>query len=615
MPITIIPYGLQRSHTSFRRATVGTASERHTTCLATPALSLATKIIYLSLSCSVQSLCIERRSQLKNNLSTMFRSAFTATLAGAMLGLWTPSEAQETEGPQRHSPAPQAENGSAAAQAENGLPPASDADDPYGPPPLALPGKPSSDDVTEPVNPDEMPADSSISNHEANAGSVVPPTPVTAPAQAPPLDQMRFEEDVTGQPLFETSETLREQAEALPEEADIPNLMPPPESLPALSINPTFRLGPATVAVGLRYEALHDNNILLLPNGQQGDFEHIVSPRFSLSLGKAGYGFTEEDASANATLNNAMIEKPNYLVLNYDPQFVFFQHYGQYNAFEQELRLRGQYVLPRTVLRESFDYNHSTDPDRELQGRVSRDVVSNDIDAVYHASDRISYELEGIVLVRNFADEINSDEGQLRFWTRYRATPNWTVSLGGAGGELIPKEGTSQVFEQPWLATQNQIGTDLNVYLGVGGDFRQPDNSGQARITPLFDAIIRYAPSTETQVELSATRQIFNSSDVINGDYVSTKISLLATQRLWQTYKVAVDVGYENADYFQFGPMTARARSDNYPTAKVEFSYAKFDDLDAGVFYVVRKNFSSESYSSFSDQQVGIEFRIGNLSL
>jgi hypothetical protein len=528
-----------------------------------------------------------------------------------MIGFWVPSEAQENEGPGPRSAAPPAENGESAMQKDNAQPPAPDADDPYGPPALAMPGNAGNPDVTEPANINELPADSSIANHEVRPATVVPPPPVAAAAT--PL--MRFEEDMPVGPAFDSTQAVREQAQNLSEDADVPDLLPPPDTLPSLSMVPTFRLGPATVAVGLRYQALYDNNILLLSNNPQGDFEHIVSPRLSLSLGNAGYGITNENASANAPTANAIMDKPNYLVLNYDPQFIFFHHYGQYNAFEQALRLTGQYVLSRTVLRETLLYNHSTDPDRELQGRVSRDVVSSDTSALYRASDRISYVLGGTALVQNYEQGINSDQGRLQFSTRYTATPNWTVLLGAAGGDLLPEKGTSQVFEQASLGTQTQIGTDLSVYLSFAGDFREPGDSGKVRLTPLFDANIRYQPSPETQVELSAHRQIFSSSGYINQDYVSTRITLKATQRLWQTYKVAADLGYENADYFQFGAQTAGPRSDNYPTARVEFSYERFDDLEAGIFYEFQKNFSSLPDSSFSGQQFGIELRIGNLNL
>jgi hypothetical protein len=313
----------------------------------------------------------------------------------------------------------------------------------------------------------------------------------------------------------------------------------------------------------------------------------------------------------DAGLGDAITQKPNFLALDYDPLFIFFQHYGQYNAFEQQLNLNAQYVLSRTVLRESLDYNHSTDPDREIQGRLSRDVVSSDTDATYHASERFAYELGASALVRNFEQGINSDEGRLRFWTRYKATPDWTVSVGAIGGALLPEEGTTQVFEQAWLGTQHQIGLGLNLNLAVGGDFREPDNTGEVLLTPVFDATLRYEPSTETFVEISAIRQIFSSSDFIDQNFISTRIRIKATHRLWHDYTVAAEIGYEYANYYQFGTQTAAPRSDNYPTARLEFNYARFEDLEAGIFYQVRRNFSSEPNGSFSNQQVGVQLRIG----
>lgn len=542
----------------------------------------------------------DRNSRTK--LSIFLRSAFTLTLAGVIVGLWVPSEAQEIEGPRPRSPAP---------QGQNGTPPAADVDDPYGPPPLVAPGNSPDEDVTEPVNPNinTTPADSSISNQEQATNNVVPAAHAIALPPAPKPELMRFEEDTeTGTP-FETMEEQREQAEALAEVANIPTVLPPPESLPALSIIPAFRLGPMTAALGLRYQGLYDNNILLAPNNQQGDFEHIIAPRLSLSLGDAGLGYT---TLADTALEIPIQQKPNFLELDYNPQFLFFQHYRQYNAFEQQLKLNAQYVLARTILRQSLSYNDSTDPDREIQGRLSRQVFASDTDATYQASERIAYELDATALVRNFEQEINSDEGRLRFTPRYAVNPDWTVSVSVAGGELFPEQGTSQVYEQAMLGTQNQIGTDLNVYLSAGADFREPENTGQVQTTPLFTAFIRYAPSTETQVVISAIRQIFSSSDVVDQDFTSSRVTVTATQRLWQTYNVDLEVGYENADYYQFGKQTSAPRSDNYPTAKVEFSYARFEDLQAGIFYQVRRNFSNDPSSSFSDQQVGVEFRIGN---
>jgi hypothetical protein len=177
----------------------------------------------------------------------LLRSAFTLMLAGAIVGLWVPSEAQEIPGPR--PPAPQGQNGMPLA--------AGAVDDPNENTPPMEPKSPLDEDGAEPLNLNRVPSDSSTSDHEAPSNSVVPPAPAAAPAP----DLLRFEEDATAEPFIETMEVRREQAEDLPEEANVLALLPPPESLPALSIMPAFRLGPMTMAFGLRYGALYDNNI------------------------------------------------------------------------------------------------------------------------------------------------------------------------------------------------------------------------------------------------------------------------------------------------------------------------------------------------------------------
>ena len=535
-------------------------------------------------------------------MSTLHRLTLLSFVLGAFVRLWAPVEAQGMDGPVSQAPP--------ASQGQTNLPPSAPyGDDPYAPPVLGGSKAPSDEDVIEPPN-ITSPPDSSTSNREVPTDNVAPLAP--APVQQP--DLIHFEN--TMQDSFsETTETRREQVEEMIENPAGLGSLPPPESLPSLSIIPALRLDPITVGFGLRYETLYDNNILLLNSERQKDFEHVLAPRFALSWGDAGFGdYGEEDVSTG----NAVLQKPNFLDFNYEPLLKFFQRYGQYNTFDQQLGLNAQYALTKTLLHQSLDYTHSSDPDRELQGRTSRDFISAETDATYRASERFAYELDGTALVRDFQQGIDSDEGRLQFWTRYTVSPAMQVSFGPAVGALLPEQGTSQVYQQIWLGTQNQIGNHLNVYLSIAGEFREADDSSEVRTTPLFSAIVRYAPSTETQVELSAIRQIFSSSNVVDQDFVASRIDLKATQRLWQTYKVDVDFGYENATYFAVGSQAnevdssaAVPRSDNYPTARVEFSYARFEDLQAGIFYQYRQNFSSQMESSFSDQQAGVQFRIG----
>jgi hypothetical protein len=394
--------------------------------------------------------------------------------------------------------------------------------------------------------------------------------------------------------ITDSLDVQRQEALDLAEQMEPDNFWVEQEPLPVLSIIPALHLGPATLALGVDYIGLYDSNILLSSTDTQSDFEHVLSPRLQVSLG------------------DGVKRQSNYLALEYDPQLVFFQHYSQFNTLNQQLRLDGQYATKRTTLHESLAYNQTSDPDRELQGRDSRVVVSSDTTATYQLTGRISCELDGTALIRNFQDEINSDEGRLRFWTQYMVTPAWTVALGAAGGEVVPEVGNSQTFEQAWLRSILQVPGGLSFNLAMGGDFREMDSTSRLYATPVLDATIQYVPTTETQFDLSAIRQIFTSPDVVDQNYVSTRVSLRASQRFLQSYKMILEGGLENASYYEFdGVGVDGNRSDNFPYGRVELAYSRFQDLEVGVFYLFQKNFSSLADLSFSDQQAGLQIRIG----
>jgi hypothetical protein len=427
----------------------------------------------------------------------------------------------------------------------------------------------------------------------AEGSPIIPNTDTETPEDTSLARKLLFSNQQSSTEPF--LEAFRQRQEKLEDDPDVPELLPPSidPSRPELSIIPVLKLGVATFRFGVTYTALFDDNILLSNQGAQHDFEHILSPRLSIGLG------------------DYMEQKNNYLALDYEPQLTLFQRYSQYNALDHQLRLDSQYELSRTTLHGALSYSHSSDADRELQGRTSRDVVSADAGALYKTSDRISFELNGQALARTYEEGINSNEGWLQFWARYAVPPNWIVGIGGAGGALIPEQGATQLYAEPWVGAQAVIGPYAKFDIRVGGDFREPQNTGQVLSTPVFNATLNYQPSTEREFELSSVRQIISSPDVIDQDYISTKVAAKISQRFWGLYTVGLETGVENADYFQFGPGSVEPRSDNYPYAKVEISYARYKDLEFSAYYVIRRNFSSDSDSSFSDQQGAIQLRFG----
>ena len=392
--------------------------------------------------------------------------------------------------------------------------------------------------------------------------------------------------------------------EAIPQwnEAQLENLANTPEEVAAvpsagpdtrMSIVPAWHVGPVTVRLELRLGVLYDDNILLSQDHRQADWTYVLAAGFSLGLG------------------NSVEQKGNFLMLEYLPQVELFQSHGQYDALDQHARLSGQYAGAWTTVQGALEYDHNSDPDRELGGRVSRDVLAADLGANYHESERLEYRLDGTLLVRNYEQGINSDEGRVRGWAWYELRPDLTVGLGVGGGALVPETGGTQGFEQVWVGATGRVSPTLSFDLRVGADLREPENEPGVMGTLLFDLTARYEPSKQTRFELAAVRQIFSSPDVVDQDYISTRLVAKATQRFWQIYKLELEGGYENADYVSVGAPGAGAREDNYTFGRVRASYAAFGDLDFGLYYLARRNWSNAAGLSFSDQQTGVDLKVG----
>ena len=360
-----------------------------------------------------------------------------------------------------------------------------------------------------------------------------------------------------------------------------------------MSIVPAWHVGPATLRLELRLGVLYDDNILLSQDHRQADWTYVLAVGFSLGLG------------------NYVEQKRNFLMLEYLPQVELFQSHGEYDALDQHARLSGQYAGAWTTVGGALEYDHNSDPDRELGGRVSRDVLSADLNANYHESERLEYVLNGTLLIRNYEQGIDSDEGRARAWAWYELRPDWTVGLSAGGGVLVPEAGGTQVFEQFWVGTAGRVSPTVSFDLRVGADLREPADAPGVMGTLVFDLTARYEPSTQTRFELAAVRQIFSSPDVVDQDYISTRLVAKVTQRFWQIYKLELEGGYENADYVSVGAPGAGAREDNYTFGRVRASYAAFGDLDFGLYYLARKNWSNAAGLSFYDQQTGLDLKVG----
>jgi Putative beta-barrel porin 2 len=373
----------------------------------------------------------------------------------------------------------------------------------------------------------------------------------------------------------------------------------PQEQAPLVPENPRGKglgllLGFIDVRPKMDFAVTYDDNILISSSNQKKDFVYTLSPGALLGIG------------------DYLQKESNYIRFEYVPTLTLFQHFSGFDFLEHYVRFESQYTFSRLQLRNYFEYDKLSGPNRDIGGRVNSDQYAAGLEATYAISDKTSLDVDAGLNILHYQSQIGSKEFLNHNWVNYNLTPKLNIGVGAAFGVLNPDKGVTQPYQQALFRVRFTSTAKLTFNGNAGVEFRQFASEGGTRVTPVFGLSANYDVFPGTRLSLSGARTVTNSSSINGDDYTATRLGVGLNQHVIGRLSFNLEGGYENDAYRQttagaVGPQ----REDNYLFIRPSLTYHLQDWADVTLSYFYRNNDSNFPTKAFTNNQVSAEVRFG----
>jgi hypothetical protein len=359
--------------------------------------------------------------------------------------------------------------------------------------------------------------------------------------------------------------------------------------------------GVVDVRPEMSFGVTYDDNILISSSNPKRDVVYTISPGVLLGLG------------------DYLVKENDFLRVEYIPSLTLFNHYSNINSLDHFLRIEGQYALGPLMLGGSFEYDKFSGPDRDVGGRINRDVYTVDLSASYTISDKASIDTDTAVWFRHYRSQIGSTEIINHNWLNYNLSPKLITGAGVAVGWLQPESGGGrQIYEQVLARLLYPSSEKLTFSANAGVEFREFSAAG-TRVTPVFGLNASYQLSPGTKISISGLRRTTNSAALNGQNYTATSISVDLLQHLIGDFYLTLGGGYEN-DAYRNTTSTSNTtattvaggqRQDNYYYIRPGLTYRPKDWVSVSLSYFYQTDNSNSPTNSFRDRQLQLEVRLG----
>ncbi len=400
--------------------------------------------------------------------------------------------------------------------------------------------------------------------------------------------------------------------DAAAEQSPTVETRPPEPPLPVANDSRNFNLSDQEVAATprrFRYElkvelrGVYDDNVTRASSNPQDDFYVQIAPEIILGFG---------DLTGH---------HDNYVLLDYSPSGYFFVDNSNFDTFEQIARIEGNWRLRRLtialsqniqsvessnldVLGTSGGFVNQTNLD--VGGRRRVNTYSTHLDAAYELTGKTSMQAGFDYVLSDYQGLIGSEVVSGTIGLNYTYSPKLSIGLAGtAGRNSVDAPSRDQTFEQINLHSTYELTGKVSATGSVGAEFRQADNGGITHGSPIFEIGLVYQPFDGTEIDLSATRRVYNSAVLSDQDFDSTQLVVSLRQRFLQRIFFSLVGGYQTQNYFSTINGASSSREDDYyfvsPGVDVRITNFWF----AGLFFLHRTNDSSLQGFGFENNQVG----------
>jgi len=352
----------------------------------------------------------------------------------------------------------------------------------------------------------------------------------------------------------------------------------------------------------LTVRGVWDDNIFISHTNRVSDYYFAIEPEITIGVG---------DIEGRGR---------SYLRLDYMPSAILFVDHSDEDAFNQLIHLEGGYSTGRLklamfediALLESANLNSIFDTtglwantDASAPTRVN--IFNTRLRANYELTAKLSLQGEVDSSIFFYPNNISSYTVSGGLYLYYNWLPKVTVGIGGTFGyDWVDDPTTNQSFEQVNLRLNYEVTAKFNLYASGGVEFRQFNGNRGTYTSPVFEVGSIYHPFAGTNLTLAAGRRIYNSGFLPEQDFATTYVVARFQQRLFQRVYFGLGVGYENSDYFATARNVSAPRNDDYWFIEPSVDVLITRWLSTGVYYLHRRDSSSESFFSFYDNQVGV---------
>lgn len=357
-------------------------------------------------------------------------------------------------------------------------------------------------------------------------------------------------------------------------------------------------------AFRLIVRGIYDDNINYDHADPISDFYLSIDPIVVLAFGDAGE------------------RKDNFVQFDYRPRLFFFADHSDNNAFENVVRLEGQYSLRRLKIHATqeiqlldgaeVDVHGVTDSvssrvNLDVAGRTELNLYTTQVDATYDFSSK-TFLTGGVSYVKaDYPDLISSEGVSANVNLNYHYSPKLDVGIGGLFGLDRNDLTADQTYQQANVRLGYSATGKLTLIAAGGVEFRQFDEPGVDQyVTPIFSLGATYKPFDGTVIVVNGSRRTYNSAVLAGQDYTNTSLSVSFRQRLLRRIQVGLNAGFENSEYVSAINGVTATREDNYFFVQPGIDVTITRYWTVGAFYLHRQNDSSVDDFGFRGNQVGI---------
>jgi hypothetical protein len=355
----------------------------------------------------------------------------------------------------------------------------------------------------------------------------------------------------------------------------------------------------------LNLRSVYDDNINITEGQSDPDFYTAIEPSIMLGFG------------------DFVSREGNFMRVNYLASLFLFADHSENDALQHVFQLEGQYQLNRLTLNltQSIQILNGTDVrsldsagnfgqrvNLDVAGRTRFNIYTTHLNAAYYLTGKTFLSVGGDYTDSDYHNLISSDTISGNLFLNYNYGPKLVIGLGGtAGWNRVDAPTPDQTFEQVNVRFSYQVTGKIDLRASAGVEFRDFEGQGRDQyVSPVFDVGLNYLPFDGTTFSFTANRHTLNSAVLAGQDFATTTFTVSATQRLFDRFSVAGNVGYEKSDYFSAIAGGASNRTDNYFFVEPSIAVRVTRFWTVGAYYLHRANDSSFNAFSFHDNQVGV---------